>query len=116
MKALRFLALLLALLVGGGEIARRFGTAEFVPLALDELLLSAGLIWAAWRGAAAPLAAAFAGLGGLVLGLLATTAGEVMLPGEEKPGGTFYLAALSLLLILCLWGVWRGLRLARAGR
>lgn len=116
MKTLRILALVLAVLVGGGEIARRLGTGTFIPLALDELLVSAALLWAAWLGAAAPLAAAFGGLCGLALGLLATTAGEVMLADEEKTGGAFYLTALSLLLLLALWGTWRGLHLARAGR
>lgn len=114
MKALRILAIAMALLIAGGEIARRAGTPEFVPLALDELAVAAALLWAAWRGGAGPMVAGWGLYSGLMLALLAENS-HPLLHGLPKSGAVFYSAVLSLLLALGLWAMARGLRLGRAG-
>lgn len=113
MRALSLLACLVAFLLAAGEIARYWGSSRFMPMALDELLVSLALLWAAWRsrrdGAGWHLAAWGAAFG-LVLVLLVETAGH-QIHGPPKAAGGIYLAALSALLLLSLWAVRRALLL-----
>ena len=115
MRALNGLAVAVALLIALGEVARFWGSARFVPMALDELLVAAALLWAAFRsrrdGAAWHLTA-WGALCGLVLVLLAETA-DHQIHGPPKAAGPVYLAALGLLLLLGLWAVRRALKLVR---
>jgi fucose 4-O-acetylase-like acetyltransferase len=117
MRALNGLAWVAALLISAGEIARFWGTARFVPLALDELLIAAALAWAAWRssrdGACWHLAA-WSAFCGLLLVLLVETADHQM-HGPAKAAGPIYLAALSAMLVVGLWAAGRALRLVRQG-
>ena len=115
MKALNILACLFAFLIAAGELARFWGSARFSPLALDELLMAAALLWAAWRsrrdGAAWHLAA-WGALCGFALVLLVETAGHQM-HGPAKAAGPLYLTALGATLAVGLWAVIRALRLVR---
>jgi hypothetical protein len=111
MTSLRVLAALLALLLAGGEIARRLAVPGgffpgIVPLALDEFAIAGLLAWAAWRGSAAALLAAWMGCVGLLLGLLAANAAP-LLGGAPKPGAATYTLALSALLAVSAWAAWR---------
>jgi fucose 4-O-acetylase-like acetyltransferase len=114
-KALNLAACVVAFLIATGEIARFAGTARFIPMALDELLVALGLVWAAWRsrrdGAGWHLAA-WGALCGLALVLLVETADHQM-HGPVKQAGPFYLAALSLLLAVGVWALRRALQLVR---
>lgn len=115
MKLLRRLSLSVAAVLAAGEVARYWRRAEFVPMALDELGVSAALVWAAWRAplhGAAALAAAWGAFCGLMLVLLVETAGH-LIHGPSKAHAWIYLAALTALLLLGLWAVGRALRLAR---
>ena len=49
MTALNRLACVVALLLAAGQIARFWGKPRFVPMAVDELLVAAALLFAAWR-------------------------------------------------------------------
>lgn len=115
MQALNRLACLVALLISAGEIARFWASPRFVPMALDELLIAALLVWAAWRsrrdGAGWHLAA-WSALCGLALVLLVETA-DHQLHGPAKAAGPVYLAALSVMLIVGLWAAARALNLVR---
>jgi hypothetical protein len=115
MRALNAAAYLVALLISAGEIARFWGSERFIPMAMDELLISAALVWAAWRGpsdGACWHLAAWGPFRGLVLVLLVETADHQM-HGPAKAAGPIYLAALGAMLILGLWAVSRALRLVR---
>jgi MYXO-CTERM domain-containing protein len=114
MRALNALAYLVALLIAAGEVARFWGSHRFIPMALDELLVAAALVWAARRGAAGWHLAAWGALCGLVLVLLVDTADHQM-HGPAKAAGPFYLAALGALLLVGLWAVRRALDLLRRG-
>lgn len=110
-------AWLAALLLSAGELARFGGSVRFIPMALDELVIAMALLWAVWRSSSdGPCwhLAAWAAFSGLMLGLLVDTA-DHQIHGPTKTAGTFYLAALSLLLIAGLWAVGRALRLIRSG-
>lgn len=115
MAALNRIAYLTAFVIAGGEIARFWGSDRFFPMALDELLVAAALVGAAWRsrsdGASWHLAA-WGGFCGLALVLLVETADHQM-HGPAKAAGPIYLSALSVMLILGLWAVRRALRLVR---
>ena len=115
MGALNGLAYSIALVIGAGEIARFWGSERFVPMALDELLVAAALVWAAWRsrfdGACWHLAA-WGGFCGFALVLLVQTADHQM-HGPAKAAGPIYLAALGAMLVLGLWAVGRALQLVR---
>jgi hypothetical protein len=117
MRALNVAAYLIAFLIAAGEIARFGGSAQFIPRALDEILIAVALVWAARRssrdGACWHLAA-WSALCGLVLVLLVETANHQM-HGPAKAAGPFYLAALGLLLITGLWAAARALRLLQTG-
>lgn len=117
MKALNRLACFAALAISAGEVARFWGSERFIPLALDELLIAAALLWAAWRaphdGARWHLAA-WSALCGLALVLLVETADHQM-HGPAKADGPVYLVALTAMLIVGLWAVGRALRLVRPG-
>lgn len=105
MGALNILAYLAALLIAAGEIARFGGSARFVPMALDELLIAAALVWAAWRaryeGACWHLAA-WSAFCGLTLVLLVETA-DHQIHGPAKAAGPIYLAVLGIMLAIGLW-------------
>jgi hypothetical protein len=115
MKALNGLSCAVALIIAAGEIGRYWGSERFFPMALDELLVAAALVWAAWRsrvdGACWHLPA-WGAFCGLTLVLLVETAGH-QLHGPPKAAGPLYLAALSLMLIVGLWAVRRALQLVR---
>ena len=77
MRFLNWLAFGLAGLISLGEVARFWGDVRFIPMALDELLVAAVLIWAGWRGRnqdAQPHLVAWGAFSGLMLVLLVQTA------------------------------------------
>ncbi|WP_160000080.1 hypothetical protein [Roseomonas sp. 18066] len=111
MTTIRVLAAVLALLLAGGEIARRIAVPGgffpgIFPLAMDEFAIAALLGWAAWRGSAGALLAAWMACAGLLLGLLAANAAP-LLGGAPKPGAATYTIALSVLLAVAGWAAWR---------
>lgn len=113
MAALNGLAYLIALLLSAGEIARYWGSAHFIPMALDEFLVAGALVWAAWRSSRdgarwhLPAWGAFCGLS---LVLMVHTADHQM-HGPAKAAGPIYLVALSAMLIIGLWAIRRALHL-----
>ena len=115
MGALNGLAYLIALVISAGEIARFWGSERFIPMAVDELLIAAALVWAAWRsrydGACWHLAA-WGAFCALALVLLVQTADHQM-HGPAKAAGPIYLTALGAMLLGGLWAVRRALRLVR---
>jgi hypothetical protein len=117
MRTLNGSACFIAIVISAGEIARFWGSARFIPMALDELLVAAALIWAAWRsrydGALWHLPA-WGAFCGFALVLLVETA-DHQIHGPPKSAGLIYLAALSLMLIVGLWAVRRALRLVGCG-
>ncbi|MCQ4160664.1 hypothetical protein NON00_12080 [Roseomonas sp. GC11] len=110
-RAPRALAVLVAVLLAGGEVARRLAAPGglfpgFIPLALDEFAIAAALLWGAWQGRALPLVIGWAACAGLLAGLLAANAAP-LLGAPPKPGALTYTLALSALLLLALWSLWR---------
>lgn len=115
MKLLRILTIVIAVLLGAGEVARWWGDVQLVPLAFDELAVAAALLWAALsvkRYGTAPLAAAWGVYCGLMLALLVQTA-DHLLGGPPKESAQFYTAVLAVMLLVGVWGVWRALRLTQ---
>lgn len=116
---LKWLALAIALLLSAGEIARFWGSARFFPMAFDELLVAAALVWAAWRAprdGARWHVAAWGLFSGFVLVLLVETI-DHQLHGPAKAAGAFYLVALSAMLLVGLWAIRRAVQLTgEAGR
>lgn len=113
MRTLNRLAFLVAMLISAGEIARFWGNPRFFPMAFDELLIAAALMWAAWRGprdGAGWHIAAWSALCGLALVLLVETA-DHQIHGPAKAAGPVYLAALGAMLALGLWAVRRAMGL-----
>jgi hypothetical protein len=117
MRALNRFAVFIAVLISVGEIARFWGNPRFLPMAVDELLVAAALLWACWRtrthGAGGHVAA-WSGFCGLMLVLLIETA-DHQIHGPAKAAGPIYLASLSAMLVLGLWAVRRALRLLGEG-
>ncbi len=117
MRALNRFAVFIAVLISVGEIARFWGNPRFLPMAVDELLVAAALLWASWRtrthGAGGHVAA-WSGFCGLMLVLLIETA-DHQIHGPAKAAGPIYLASLSAMLVLGLWAVRRALRLLGEG-
>jgi hypothetical protein len=115
-RALNGSAYFIAIVISAGEIARFWGSGRFIPMALDELLIAAALIWAAWRSRSdgafwhLPAWGAFCGL---ALVLLIETA-DHQIHGPAKAAGPIYLAALGIMLIVGLWAIRRALRLVAA--
>jgi hypothetical protein len=110
MGALNGLAFAVALVISAGEIARFWGSERFGPMALDELLIAAALVWGAWRSRYD--GASWGAFCSLALVLLVQTADHQM-HGPAKAAGPIYLAALGAMLILGLWAVGRALQLVR---
>ena len=116
MRVLRILAVVMALLLVTGEVARR-GAAGLVPLGMDDLAVAAVLGWAAWRSGRAgpaPLLAAWSGYCGFVLVVLVLNVAPLF-GAEDKPGARLYGAVLGAMLLMGLWAAWRAMRLL-AGR
>lgn len=116
MRALNLAAYFVAFVITAGELARFWGSERFIPMALDELLISAALVWAAWqsgRDGARWHIAAWGAFAGLALVLLIETADHQM-HGPAKAAGPAYLAALTVMLIVGLWAVRRALRLVQS--
>lgn len=112
MHALRILTLIAGLVLGGSEIARWWGNPHLVPLAFDELLVAAALLWAAARPGAASLAAAWGMFCGLTVTLLVPVA-DHLIHGPPKDGAIFYAVILGGGLALGLWAVARAASLGR---
>jgi hypothetical protein len=116
MKSLRVASLIIAVLIAGGEVARWWGQARMLPMALDELVVAGALVGAALaapRHGPAPLAVAWGLYCGLMLGLLVPTLDHLMW-GPEKESAFFYAAVLGAMLAIGLWGAARALALTRA--
>ena len=114
MRVLNIVACLVAFLIATGEIARFWGSARFIPMALDELLVAAALILAAARAKRDGTRwhiAAWGGFCGLTLVLLVETA-DHQLHGPVKEAGAIYLAALGTMLLVGLWALRRALQLS----
>lgn len=116
MKPLRIATIIVAVLLAGGEIARWWGDARFLPLAFDELLIAAALLWAALiapRRGTAPLAAAWGLFCGMVLTLLVPTLDHLLF-GPPKESAVFYSVALGIGLLGGLWALAAALSLSRS--
>lgn len=117
MNGLVLLTIAMALLLAGGEAARWWGQARFVPLALDELLVAAlmtGSALAAWRLGPILLAAAWSVFCGLILGLLVPTL-DHLLYGPPKESAGFYALVLAAMLCVGAGAAAQAIRLARHG-
>ncbi len=115
MSMLNWLAYLVAILLSASEVARFWGSARFVPMAFDELLVAAALAFAAWRApreGACWHIAAWGVFCGFVLVLLVETV-DHQLHGPAKASGTFYIVALSSMLLVGLWAIRRAIHLVR---
>ncbi|WP_106638662.1 hypothetical protein [Allosphingosinicella vermicomposti] len=113
-KRLRFLAVAIAALILSGEVARWWGNPRFIPLAFEEILIAAALIWAALtrRFGTLPLVAAWALLAGHMLSLLVPTLDHLLFgPPKAKVG--FYTAALSIMLAIALFALGWAMKLTR---
>jgi hypothetical protein len=108
--------LIAALLLGAGEAARWWGDPRFIPLALDELLVAAFMIWAALaerRLGAGPLALAWGAVCGLVLALLVPTL-DHLLHGPPKESALLYSVVLGFMLAAGMWAAFSAVRRLRA--
>ncbi|MGE0666669.1 MAG: hypothetical protein AB7O49_08935 [Sphingomonadales bacterium] len=112
MTLLRLLTAAIGLLLAAGEVARWWGQARFLPLAFDELLVAAGLLWAAWAGRRIGLTTAWGAFCGFTLSLLVPTL-DHLLYGPAKESAGFYAAVLSVMLAVGLAALLAALRLTR---
>lgn len=112
MTVLRLFTAVIALLLAGGEAARWWGEPRFLPLAFDELLVAAGLLWAAWAGRRIGLTTAWGAFCGLTLSLLVPTL-DHLLYGPAKESAGFYAAVLAVMLAAGLVALLATMRLNR---
>lgn len=114
MTTLRLFTLVIALLLAVSEAARWWGDARMVPLAFDEWLLAAMLLWAAWvapqRGAW-PLALGWVLVSGWVLALFVPTLDHLLF-GEPKASATFYAIMLGAMQAVAIGATVAALRLS----
>lgn len=118
MRILNVLAVIAALLLATGEIARFWGDPRFFPMAADEFLVAGLLLWAAARRGAAAARShllAWSLFSGFVLVLLVETA-DRQLHGPVKEAGSIYLAALLTLFLIGLWAIRRAYGRVPPGR
>jgi hypothetical protein len=118
MRALNISAYITAFVLLAGELARFWGSARFIPMAIDEILVAALLVGAAWQsrqdGGLLHLVA-WGAFCGLVLTLLVDTADHQM-HGPVKSAGPAYLTILGSMLIFGMWAILRTLRLTWPAR
>lgn len=112
MTLLRLFTTAVAILLAGGEVARWWGQARFLPLAFDELLVAAGMLWAAWAGRRIGLTTAWGAFCGLSLSLLVPTLDHLMY-GPSKESAGFYAVVLSAMLAVGLVALLAALQLTR---
>lgn len=114
MTALRLFTLVIAMLLAGSEAARWWGDARIVPLAFDEWVLAAILLWAVWvapqRGAW-PLALAWVLVSGWVLALFVPTLDHLLF-GEPKASAAFYAIMLGAMQAVAIGATTTALRLS----
>ena len=113
MLALRIFTAVAAVLIAGGEIARWWGQERFLPLAFDELLVAAALLWAAWAGRRIGLTTAWGAFCGFTLSLLVPTLDHLFY-GPPKESAGFYAAVLGVMLAVGVAALAAALRLTRA--
>jgi hypothetical protein len=113
MTILRIFTAVIAVLLAGGEVARWWGQERFLPLAFDELLVAAGLLWAAVAGHRIGLTAAWGAFCGFTLSLLVPTL-DHLLYGPPKESAGFYAAVLGAMLTAGVLALAAALRLTRA--
>lgn len=112
MNILRAATLIVSVLLALGEVGRWWGDPRFLPLAFDELFVSAAMILAAMfapRIGAGPLAAAWGLFCGLILGLLAESLDHLLF-GPPKESAVFYSAILTIMLAAGMWALVLALR------
>lgn len=112
MTFLRLFTVAVAILLSGGEVARWWGQERFLPLAFDELLVAAGMLWAAAARSRIGLTTAWGAFCGLTLSLLVPTL-DHMLHGPTKESAGFYAVVLAIMLAVGLGALLTALRLTR---
>lgn len=115
MTALRLLTLFVAMMLSLGELARWWGDARLLPLAFDELLVAAVMLFAvlsARRLGPAIFAFAWGCYCGLVVSLLIPTL-DHLLYGPPKESAIFYAVILAVMLVPGVWATVRALALCR---
>ncbi len=112
MTFLRLFTAAVAILVAGSEVARWWGQERFLPLAFDELLVAAGMLWAATARSRIGLATAWGAFCGLTLSLLVPTLDHLMY-GPPKESAGFYAGVLSAMLAAGLAATAVAMRLNR---
>jgi hypothetical protein len=112
MTFLRIFTAAFAILLAGGELARWWGQQRLMPLAFDELLVAAGMLWAAWAGRRIGLTTAWGAFCGFTLSLLVPTL-DHLLYGPPKESAGFYAAVLAAMLAVGLGALLAALRLTR---
>lgn len=112
MTFLRLFTAAVAILLAGGEVTRWWGQERFMPLAFDELLVAAGMLWAAAAGRRIGLTTAWGTFCGLTLSLLVPTL-DHLLYGPAKESAGFYAGVLSAMLAAGLAAMAAAMRLTR---
>ena len=122
MKALRIIAVILALSLMIGELWRSWGVGRPIMFVLDDQLMGGFLIAAAWavRYETLRTRAAFSAAWGVVAGMLYSSFfGKVFDPGNAQ-AGNWDLGILTMLLgvafFVSLVGLWFSLTLPRGAR